>query len=156
MKMKTNPNPTPRNLIGNNGRLFADPHPGADENTFQVDNTSSAYFNSPYYLLHQKQLQPVPPPRISPPIMKLVDVVGTAMINQIQAAKKFSFHAMGDTGAAKVSASQSAATAISHEGSVADAIAADVQQAGSAAPAFFFPLGDVGHYFGAGHYSYRP
>ena len=152
--MKTNPNPTPRNLIGNNGRLFADPHPGADENAFQVDNTSSAYFNSPYYLLHQKQLQPVPPPRISPPIMKLVDVIGTAMINQIQAAKKISFHAMGDTGAAKVSASQSAATAISHEGSVADAIAADMQQAGPAAPAFFFHLGDVVYYFGEGQYYY--
>jgi hypothetical protein len=99
-----------------------------------VDNPSIAYFNSSYYLLHQKQLQPVPPPRISPPNMKLVDVVGAAMINQIQAAKKISFHAMGDTGAAKVSAFQSAATAIAHEGTVADAMAADVQQAGSVMP----------------------
>jgi hypothetical protein len=152
--MKTKPNPTSHNLVGNSGRLFADPSPGADETSFQVDNTSSAYYKSPYYLLHQNQLQPVPPPGISPPNMNLADVVGAAMINQIQKAKQISFHAVGDTGAAKVSASQSAATAIAHEGGVADAMAADVQQGGPNAPVFFFHLGDVVYNFGEGKYFY--
>lgn len=30
------------------GRLFADPHPAPDETSFQVDNTSAAYYDSPY------------------------------------------------------------------------------------------------------------
>ena len=40
------------NLVGAGGRLFANPAPGVDETSFQVDNTSSAYYNSPYYLQH--------------------------------------------------------------------------------------------------------
>jgi hypothetical protein len=32
--------PQPPNLIGSGGRLFANPVPGTDETTFQVDNTS--------------------------------------------------------------------------------------------------------------------
>lgn len=77
--MKAKPKPTTNNLIGNGGRLFADPKPGADETSFQVDNTSIAYFNSPYYLQHQNQLQEVPAPLTSPPIMDLADVLGATM-----------------------------------------------------------------------------
>jgi len=143
------------NLVGTNGRLFANPNPGADEKSFQVDNTSVAYYNSPYYKLHQLQLQPVPPPGASPPNMNLADVVGAAMINQIQAAKKISFHAVGDTGAAKVNASQTAAAAIANEAGVADAMAADLQPGGPDAPAFFFHLGDLIYYFGEGIYYYE-
>ena len=51
-----------KNITGTGGRLFGETHPGADETAFQVDNTSEAYYNSPYYLLHKNQLQPVPPP----------------------------------------------------------------------------------------------
>jgi hypothetical protein len=36
------------NLIGTQNRLFAEPAPGLDETVFQVDNTSAAYYNSPY------------------------------------------------------------------------------------------------------------
>ena len=142
------------NLVGTNGRLFANPKPGADETTFQVDNTSAAYLNSPYYRLHQDQLQLVPPPGVSPSNMNLADVVGAAMISQIQAARKICFHAVGDTGATKVDALQSAATAIANEAGVADAMAVDVQQGGPDAPAFFFHLGDVVYYFGEGIYYY--
>jgi hypothetical protein len=152
--MKAKPKPTTNNLIGNGGRLFADPKPGADETSFQVDNTSIAYFNSPYYLQHQNQLQEVPAPLTSPPIMNLADVLGATMTSQIQAAKRIVFHVVGDTGAAKVSAAQTAATAIAHEGSVADAMAADIQQGGANAPAFFFHLGDVVYYFGEHQYYY--
>jgi len=142
------------NLVGNGGRLFADPKPGADETTFQVDNTSSAYYNSPYYKLHQNQLQTVPPPQSANLNINLADVVGSAMVKQIQAAKRISFHAVGDTGAAKVSAGQPAAVAIAHEASVADAMAADVRQPGPDAPCFFFHLGDVIYNFGEGIYYY--
>jgi len=113
--------------VGAGGRLFADPVPGADETSFQVDNTSVAYFNSPYYLLHQSQVQPVPPPSTPQPHLNLADVVGAGVIAGIQSAKTITFHAVGDTGAAKVSATQSAAAAIAQEGSVADAMAADVE-----------------------------
>ena len=80
---------------GAGGRLFANPAPGADETTFQVDNTSQAYYNSPYYLLHQDQLQPVPTPSVPQPAMSLAEVVGPAVISAVQAAKKIAFHAVG-------------------------------------------------------------
>jgi hypothetical protein len=152
--MKNKSKQTFHNLVGNEGRLFANPNPGANETTFQVDNTSSAYYNSPYYKLHQFQLQPVPAPLSSVLNMDLADVVGAAMVNQIQAAKRIIFHAVGDTGAAKVSASQSVAIAIANEAGVADAMAADVQQGGPDAPSFFFHLGDVIYNFGEGIYYY--
>jgi hypothetical protein len=144
----------PPNLVGGGGRLFANPVPGTDETSFQVNNTSSAYYNSPYYLAHQTQLQPVPPPSMPQPRMDLADVVGPGLIAQIQSAKTIVFHAVGDTGAAKVSATQSAGTAIAHEGSVADAMAADVANGGAGAPAFFFHLGDIVYNFGEDQYYY--
>ncbi len=55
-----------QNLVGPEGQLFADPHPGEDESAFQVDNTSDAYYKSPYYKAHEEQLQPVPQPRGEP------------------------------------------------------------------------------------------
>jgi hypothetical protein len=153
-KKKSAKGPTPPPLIGNGGRLFANPAPGADETSFQVDNTSVAYYNSPYYLLHQYQLQPVPAPSSPQPAMNLSDVVAAPMIAGIQAAKKIVFNAVGDTGAATQSATQSAAVSIAHEGSVADAMAADVAAGGPAAPSFFFHLGDVVYHFGEGQYYY--
>ena len=62
------------NLQGQDGRLFAEVKPTADETQFQLDNTSAAYYNSQYYLLHKDLLQPVPAPRTSPPRMDLADV----------------------------------------------------------------------------------
>ena len=47
-------------LAGPGGRLFADPHPAPDEASFQVNNTSGAYYRSPYYVLHRNDLEPVP------------------------------------------------------------------------------------------------
>src|ERR1035438_2575216 len=136
-KQPPNPNPPlppkpakPHNLIGANGRLFANPVPGADETTFQVDNTSQAYYNSPYYKLHQYQMQPVPAPTTPQPSMDLGDITGPAVIAAIQAAKKIAFHAVGDTGAADTSATQTAATAIAKEGRVADGMVADVGAGG--------------------------
>jgi hypothetical protein len=55
------------------GRLFADPSPGADETSFQVDNTSAAYYTSVYYELHKNDLQPVPAPRVPQPRVDLTE-----------------------------------------------------------------------------------
>jgi calcineurin-like phosphoesterase family protein len=142
----------PSGPVGGGGRLFADPVPGADETTFQVDNTSQAYYNSPYYKLHQDQLQPIPTPAAAQPGINLADVVSAALIADIQAANRIVFHSVGDTGAAKVT--PTAAAAIASEAHVADAMAADVTNGGTSGPAFFFHLGDVIYYFGEGQYYY--
>jgi hypothetical protein len=141
-------------LLGARGRLFADPQPAADETSFQVDNTSTAYYDSPYYKLHKNDLQPVPQPRTPQPRLDLADVVGADFLKPIIAAKKLSFHTVGDTGAAKVNSFQTAAKAIANEASVADAMAHDVRVGGATGPAFFFHLGDVVYNFGEGKYYY--
>ena len=141
-------------LSGTGGRLFADPQPTPDETSFQVDNTSKRYFDSPYYKRHSEDLQPVPKPSTPQPQLSLADVLDPALVDVITNAKRISFHAVGDTGAAKVDPFQSAARAIANEASVADAMSADVRKGGLAGPAFFFHLGDVVYYFGEGRYYY--
>lgn len=133
-------------------RLFAEPKPSPDETTFQVDNTSEAYYTSPYFLLHKSLVQGVPPPRSSPPHTDLASVLPAEQIAKITAAKRIVFHAVGDTGAAKVDANQTATRALANEGSVADSMTADLS--GSDPPAFFFHLGDVIYNFGEGQYYY--
>ena len=135
------------NLVGKDGRLFAEQKPGADATTFRVDNTSDQYYNSPYYLQHKNQVLPVPKPRIDPPRMNLADVIGDSAVQAIQAAKQISFHSVGDTGATKVGH-------LADEESVANMMAADVQAGGATAPAFFFHVGDVVYNFGEAKYYY--
>jgi hypothetical protein len=135
------------NLVGKDGRLFGEQKPGADATSFQVNNTSSQYYNSPYYKQHQNQVLPVPKPVIDPPRMNLADVVGDAVVQALQTAKQISFHSVGDTGAA-------IPAHLMNEESVADLMAADLQAGGAAAPAFFFHLGDVIYYFGEAQYYY--
>ena len=53
------PNEYVARVQGAQGRLFADPQPTPDETSFQVDNTSSQYYDSPYYKLHKDEVQPV-------------------------------------------------------------------------------------------------
>lgn len=144
----------PNPIVGPGGRLFADPRPGPDEQTFRTDNNSSAYYNSPYFNAHKSQVQPIPPPRPSAKLqMSLADYLPEELITSIQRAGRISFHLTGDTGAAKTSRSQTAATAIGHEAAVADAMGADVQKAENG-PAFFFHLGDVVYSFGEEQYYY--
>ena len=122
---------------------------------FQVDNTSTQYYKSPYYLPARRTVQPVPAPRSSPPRIDLAQIVGLACSTPIRERRSGScFHAVGDTGAAKVNSFQTAAQAIANEASVADAMAADLQAGGATAPAFFFHLGDVVYNFGEGQYYY--
>jgi Calcineurin-like phosphoesterase len=147
--------PTTVNLTGPSGQLYADPKPSRDEDAFQVDNTSSAYYNSAYYLANKSMVQPIPPRRTgSPPNINLASFLPAAMISAINAAKSITFHSVGDTGAAKVSVSQTAATAIKEEAAVADAMAQDIQAGGANCPAFFFHLGDVVYNFGEAQYYY--
>lgn len=147
--------PVNLNLVGPNGQLYADPKPSPDEDAFQVDNTSEAYYNSPYYLLHKNQVQPIPPPRSGvPPYLDLADFLPASLIDVINGAGQIVFHSVGDTGAAKTSRSQSAAVSIADEAAVADAMVADVQSGGVPGPAFFFHLGDVIYNFGEGQYYY--
>ena len=135
-------------LAGPQGQLFADPSPGPDEVTFQVDNTSEQYYNSPYYELHQYQLQPVPAPLRTPTVIELADVVGAAALASISAARRISFHAVGDTGAAQPGS-------ITNEASIADAMSAAVAgPIGPDTPAFFFHLGDIVYHFGQSQYYY--
>ena len=111
-----------RKLTGAGGRLFADPQPAPDEVSFQIDNTSAAYYDSVYYKLHKKDLQPVPAPRTSPQRIDLADVLQADFLAAITAAQKIGFHAVGDTGAAKVNSFQTAGQAIENEASVANAM----------------------------------
>jgi hypothetical protein len=141
-------------LTGKDDRLFAEAQPSPDETAFQIENTSEAYYKSPYYEKHKEDVQKVPQPRIDPPRLDLADVLGQDILGPIVKAKKLSFHAVGDTGAAKVNRSQKMATAIRHEAGVADLMAEDVAKGGDEAPAFFFHLGDVVYNFGEGQYYY--
>ena len=143
-----------RKLSGARGRLFADPQPAAGEIAFAVDNTSASYYESAYYKLHKRDLQPVPEPQTPQPRVDLADVLHPDFVHAITAAKKISFHAVGDTGAAKVNSFQTARQALENEASVADAMAQDVLEGGPTGPAFFFHLGDVVYNFGEGQYYY--
>jgi Calcineurin-like phosphoesterase len=146
---------TNANLEGPGNRLYAEPRPSPDETSFQQDNVSAQYYNSAYYTAHKNQVQPIPPARDGvPAYLNLADFIPSEVGDAITAAGKITFHAVGDTGAAKVSATQSAPTAIAHEAGVADAMAADVQSGGLAGPAFFFNLGDVVYNFGEAQYYY--
>jgi hypothetical protein len=147
--------PIHANVTGPKGQLYAEPKATPDESGFQVNNISDAYYNSPYYLLHKSQVQPIPPPRNGvPPYLKLEDYIPQEVADAIDKAGSITFHAVGDTGAAKVNARQTAATAIANEAGVADAMANDVISTGVNGPAFFFHLGDVIYNFGEAQYYY--
>jgi len=143
------------NLTGPAGQLYADPKPSTDEDVFQVDNTSAAYYNSKYYLANKNLVQPIPPSRSGAlPYIDLANFLPADMIAAITASNSITFHSVGDTGAAKVSVSQSSATAVKEEAAVADAMAQDIQAGGQNCPAFFFHLGDVVYNFGEAQYYY--
>ena len=143
------------NITGPTGQLYAEPKPTPGELSFQVDNTSAEYYTSPYYKAHKSQVQPIPPPRPNAlPYLHFENFIPAEILAAIHAAGRIAFHAVGDTGAAKVNRSQTAATAIGHEAAVADAMVADVHSGGADGPAFFFHLGDIIYNFGEAQYYY--
>jgi hypothetical protein len=142
-------------MVGPTGQLYGEVVPGKDATTFQQDNTSSQYYNSPYYENHKSQVQPIPPPQAGAALqLSLDDFVASNVTAAITSAGQIVFHAVGDTGAAKVGKNQTVATALADEGGVADAMADEVQTGGANPPAFFFHLGDVIYNFGEGKYYY--
>jgi len=143
---------TPK-VVGPTGQLYAEPQPSADETTFREDNTSAAYYNSPYYLAHKDQVQQIPR-RLGTAPLQLSDFLPASIVAAIQQSNRIQFHAAGDTGAAKVSKSQTVLTAIGHEAHVADSMAQHVQLGGNAGPAFLLLLGDVIYNFGEAQYYY--
>ncbi len=150
--------PLTQNLTGPNGQMYAEQKITPDETKFTRDNTSSAYYSSPYFLAHKNQVQAIPSPRkgvrnVQQPVL-LSDFLPKSVLTAVNGAKKISFHATGDTGAAKVNARQTVATALSHQAAIAEAMAREVQTGGAAGPAFFFHLGDVIYNFGEGQYYY--
>ncbi|MEA2160948.1 MAG: hypothetical protein QOD66_3328 [Solirubrobacteraceae bacterium] len=128
-------------------RLFADPDPGPDETSFHQPNVDSQYYKTGYYFNHQGQVQPFPRPLPDPPRMDLAQILGPNLLTPILDANRITFHAVGDTGA-------NSARLIGPEGSVADAMARDIQPGDTSAPSFLFHLGDVVYSFGEGQYYY--
>ncbi len=142
-------------VTGPKGHTYADPKPSPDEGSFQMDNTSQQYYQSPYYKAHQHEVQPIPRPRTGvPPYIDLADFLPQNLIDGITKAGEIVLHSVGDTGAAKTGPKQSAAVSIAEEAAVADAMTADVQTGGDTGPAFFFHLGDLIYNFGEGQYYY--
>jgi 3',5'-cyclic AMP phosphodiesterase CpdA len=142
-------------MVGPSGQLYGEVVPGNDESQFQEDNTSAQYYSSAYYKIHKNQVQPIPPPRAGAELrLSLGDFVAPSAMDAITLAGQVVFHAVGDTGAAKVGAGQTSAQAVANEAGVADAMVAEVKAAGGNPPAFFFHLGDVVYNFGEGKYYY--
>ena len=127
--------------------LFADPDPGPDEVSFHQPNVDEQYYKTGYYPAHQNLIQPFPRPLPDPPRIDLTTILGPNLLDPITKAQAITFHAVGDTGA-------SSASLIGPEARVADAMAAEVAQAGPEGPAFLFHLGDVVYNFGEGQYYY--
>jgi hypothetical protein len=142
----------PTAITGPKGQLYADPNFSSEPTTFQRNNTSAEYYSSKYYELHKNQVQAIPQARNTDQL-NLADFLPADLINSIQRVGRIVFHAVGDTGAAKVR-TQLPATALLHETRVAGAMSDDVRNGGAGAPAFFYHLGDVIYEFGEGQYYY--
>lgn len=90
-------------------------------------------------------LEPIPPPRVDPPVFDLSSVIGAPAVAQIQASGSLVFHSVGDTGGIVRAEPQLA---------VSDAMAADMagKTYATGLAAFFYHLGDVVYYFGQEQY----
>ena len=123
------------------GFSFANP-------TYTADNFysySAGDISADSKLKELQSNEPIPAPRVSPPVMDLSAVLPAADIAAITAAGKLVFHSVGDTGGIVKAEPQLA---------VADAMAADLagKTYATGLPAFFFHLGDVVYYFGQQQY----
>jgi 3',5'-cyclic AMP phosphodiesterase CpdA len=114
-------------------RTFADPQPGDTGQTFQLDSEGLTPEE-------EAELHAVPVPRLVEPRIALADVIGGQAAAQITAARKISFHSVGDTGDVHLS------TAPEQE-SVIGSMTSD-RTAAQPAPSFLFHLGDVVYFFG--------
>ncbi len=92
-----------------------------------------------------QQTEPIPAPRVNPPVMDLSDVLGADAVAQIVSSGQLVFHCAGDTGGVVKAEPQLA---------VADAMCADLanETYATGLPAFLYHLGDVVYYFGQQQY----
>ena len=123
------------------GFIFANP-------TYTADNFytySAGQIEADAKLQEEQTIEPIPAPRVQPPVFDLSAVLPAGTLAQIQSAGKLVFHAVGDTGGVVKAEPQLA---------VADAMAADLgnKTYATGLPAFFFHLGDVVYYFGQEEY----
>jgi hypothetical protein len=127
--------------MSSNGFVFANPTYTADNfNTY-----SAGQIEADAGIQAEQVTEPIPAPRISPPVMDLSAVLPAAAIAQIEAAGQLVFHCVGDTGGIVKPDPQLA---------VADAMCADLANKtySTSLPAFFYHLGDVVYYFGQQEY----
>jgi hypothetical protein len=129
--------------MSSTGFAFANPQPSPDDfNTFDPKDVyaDSAVVATPV-------TEAIPPPWKNPPVMALADVLGSAVVQQIQSSGQIVFHSVGDTGGVKEP---------SHQFAVADCMTDDLtgKDYGSGRPAFFYHLGDVVYFFGQERYYY--
>jgi hypothetical protein len=127
------------------GFAFANPQPTADD--FDVFTKNDIMADSK--LKGLAQLQPIPKPRIDPPVLSLSSILRPLDIQEITAANSISFHCVGDTGGIHSPDFQFA---------VADTMAAELQSKRTyqnGRPAFFYHLGDVVYYLGQELYYYE-
>ena len=127
--------------MSGNGFTFANP-------TYTADNFykySAGDLAGDAKLRAIQALEPIPAPRVKPPVFDLGSVLPAEAVAQIQASGNLVFHSVGDTGGIIRAEPQLA---------VADAMAADLsgKTYASGLPAFFFHLGDVVYYFGQEKY----
>jgi len=126
--------------LSTNGFKFANPKFTADNfvtySAQQIDADASIPESEEIQVL-----EPIPKPRVSPPVMSLADVLSQATVNAIAATGQLVIHCVGDTGGIERAEPQLA---------VADAMTADAlgKTWANGQPAFFYHLGDVVYFFG--------
>lgn len=127
--------------MSNQGFTFANPTFTAD-NFFQY---SAGDLAGDSRLQAEQVLEPIPVPRVQPPVFDMGSVLPAAAVAQIHASGSLVFHSVGDTGGIVRAEPQL---------SVSDAMAADLtgKTYATGLPAFFFHLGDVVYYFGQEQY----
>ena len=127
--------------MSSSGFAFANP-------TYTADNFftySAGDIQADANIQALQQTEPIPAPRVSPPVMDLGSILPAAAISAIQSAGQLVFHSVGDSGGIVKPDAQLA---------VADAMSADLtgKTYATALPAFFYHLGDVVYYFGQQQY----
>jgi hypothetical protein len=127
--------------MSSNGFTFANP-------TYTADNFftySAGDISADSGLQADQILEPIPAPRVDPPVMDLSAVLGADAVAQIKASGSLVFHSVGDTGGIIRTEPQLA---------VSDGLAADLtgKTYATGQPAFFYHLGDVVYFFGQEQY----
>ena len=134
--------------------MFADPQPDADETSFQVDNTSAAYYESVYYKLHKNDLQPVPAPRIPEPRIDLTDDPRRGRSWRRRRGEEDQLPRGRRHRSREGEHAPDSGASDRERGERRRRDGLGRPHGGATGPAFFFHLGDVVYNFGEGQYYY--